>query len=140
ADSDRRARLALRGESDRGVPQPRESPEARGPVNRAMRRAAVGLGVVLVAAGVWHLRAPQPGRPVAFAQRGESAREMVVAPDVARRVPVPAALRDTSPDGALATDDTAHLVVSLELRQFFDYFLLASGEESRARVRARIVD
>ena len=104
-----------------------------------MRRAAIGLGAALLAIGVWRLRAPEPARPVAVHRAAPVAPAHD--PSVVRDTdpPLPPALEGTSPDGALETDDTAHLVVSLRLRQFFDYFLIASGEEPRVRLRARII-
>jgi lipase chaperone LimK len=59
------------------------------------------------------------------------------APDP-RAWPVPGSLRDTDIDGALAVDADERLVVAPALRRFFEYFFVASGEESDARIRARI--
>jgi lipase chaperone LimK len=51
----------------------------------------------------------------------------------------PDSLRDTAPDGALAADADGHLLVTPELRRFFDYWYSASGEEPDARLRLRMV-
>jgi lipase chaperone LimK len=94
------------------------------------------LGVALVAA-VRHVREPDVRH--AFESAPPRPATDPDARDVGRVRSLPAALRGTSPDGALETDGRGHLVVSLDLREFFDYFLIATGEESRARLRARIV-
>ncbi|HEX2686462.1 MAG TPA: lipase secretion chaperone [Kofleriaceae bacterium] len=61
------------------------------------------------------------------------------APDVVPPAALPASLEGTEPDGAVAADATGHLIISLELRRLFDHFLAASGEESIATMRARII-
>jgi lipase chaperone LimK len=48
-------------------------------------------------------------------------------------------LQGTEVDGELLTDASGRLLVGPGLRMFFDYFLSASGEESAAEIRARIV-
>jgi lipase chaperone LimK len=53
--------------------------------------------------------------------------------------PLPASLEGTEADGAVTADPAGHLVVDLELRRLFDHFLIASGEEPLATIRARIV-
>jgi len=52
---------------------------------------------------------------------------------------LPASLRETDIDGGLLINEHGHLVVTIEVRRFFDYFLSASGEEPSADIRARIV-
>lgn len=52
---------------------------------------------------------------------------------------LPASLQGTEVDGWLGVDENGHLVVTPGLRWFFDYFLSASGEESPARLRSRLV-
>ncbi len=52
--------------------------------------------------------------------------------------PLPVALRDTDNDGALPVDGDGRLIVTRDLRRFFDYFLI-SGDESPDVVRTRIV-
>ena len=53
--------------------------------------------------------------------------------------PLPGSLQGTDIDGWLGVDDDGHLVVTPGARWFFDYFLSATGEESPAHIRARIV-
>lgn len=50
----------------------------------------------------------------------------------------PASLAGTQVDGALRVDDRGNLLLDSDLRQVFDYFLATIGEESLARIRARI--
>jgi len=52
---------------------------------------------------------------------------------------LPGSLEGTEPDGAIRADDAGHLVIDLELRRLFDHFLIASGEEPLAQIRARIL-
>jgi lipase chaperone LimK len=54
-------------------------------------------------------------------------------------LPLPASLADTDVDGELAVDAAGELVIGPGLRRFFDYFLSATGEESEASLRARIL-
>ena len=68
---------------------------------------------------------------------GSDGRGMVAAVRPAR--PLPASLEGTSPDGGVETDGFGHLRPSRELRQLFDYYLSASGEEPRRRINARII-
>jgi lipase chaperone LimK len=51
---------------------------------------------------------------------------------------LPRALADTTPDGELHTDGGGHFRVDADAKRFFDYFLLAEGEESDATVRERV--
>lgn len=52
---------------------------------------------------------------------------------------LPASLEGTEPDGAVQADAGGHLIVDIELRRLFDHFLIASGEEPIAAMRARII-
>jgi lipase chaperone LimK len=52
---------------------------------------------------------------------------------------LPASLEGTEPDGAVQADAGGHLIVDIELRRLFDHFLIASGEEPIATMRARII-
>lgn len=52
--------------------------------------------------------------------------------------PPPASLRDTTPDGDLATDAAGHFVPTASALALFDYFLSATGEEPLDAIRARI--
>ena len=108
-----------------------------------VRRIAVAIGVVLVMAGLLRrapleTRTPPPAAAVPTAGRDASDRSGTVAAVRAAR-PLPASLEGTSPDGDVETDGFGHLRPSRELRQLFDYYLSASGEEPRGRIKARIV-
>jgi len=50
----------------------------------------------------------------------------------------PASLDGTEVDGRLAVDAHGDLVVSPDVRRFFEYFLSASGEETDATIRRRV--
>src|SRR5262249_40065884 len=52
---------------------------------------------------------------------------------------LPASLRGTSEDGSLRADEDGDLVIGPEVLRLFDYYLSATGEESVAAIRARIV-
>ena len=52
---------------------------------------------------------------------------------------LPASLEGTEPDGEVEADASGHLIITIELRRLFDHFLAASGEESVATMRARII-
>jgi lipase chaperone LimK len=109
----------------------------------AVRRLAVAVGVVLAVAGVlWRAplgtRTSPPAAAAPAVGRSESDGSGTVA--AVRAVwPLPASLQGTSPDGGVETDGFGHLRPSRELRQLFDYYLSASGEEPRRRINARIV-
>jgi lipase chaperone LimK len=62
----------------------------------------------------------------------ESAIEMA-------RKPLPRSLEGTEVDGGLAADADGHLIVGRGVRDLFDYFLSATGEEPLSVIRARIV-
>ena len=99
----------------RRAPDPPRAPAAPAPAaDRAASRAAAGraLGSALAA-----------GSAAAAAAPGA----------------LPGSLDGTEPDGAVTADAAGHLVVDLELRRLFDHFLIASGEEPLAAIRARIV-
>ncbi|MEY2862328.1 MAG: hypothetical protein RLY58_35 [Pseudomonadota bacterium] len=51
---------------------------------------------------------------------------------------LPASLRDTTVDGELAVDAQGNLIVSHAVRQLFDYFLSAIGEEDQTTLTQRI--
>src|SRR5215468_1636777 len=116
----------------------------------AGRRVAVLLVVILAAALVIRRRGPAP--PARPAPPAEVLRtgELPAAPPSPRPAPppsvrieppaaLPGSLEGTEPDGAIRADDAGHLVVDLELRRLFDHFLIATGEEPVAAIRARIV-
>ena len=60
-------------------------------------------------------------------------------PEVAPPATLPGSLDGTQPDGDVSADAAGHLVIDIELRRLFDYFLAASGEEPIAVIRARII-
>ena len=71
-----------------------------------------------------------PQRPSGLVSRGSNPR----LPDT-----LPASLRGTSvPDGWARTDRLGNLIPTPQLRQLFEYFLSALGEESLAQLVARI--
>jgi len=51
---------------------------------------------------------------------------------------LPKSLRGTHIDGGFRVDDQGNLIVSIENKRFFDYFLSAVGEESLEAIAARI--
>lgn len=51
---------------------------------------------------------------------------------------LPGSLRDTEVDGSLETDAAGNLKITVGIRQVFDYFLSASGEEPLSQIIARI--
>ena len=109
----------------------------------AIRRIAVAAGVVLVTAGMLRHaplrpRTPLPDAALSVVEQRESDGTGRVAAVRAAR-PLPASLEGTSPDGGVETDGFGHLRPSRELRQLFDYYLSASGEEPRRRINARII-
>ncbi|RKH35058.1 lipase chaperone [Corallococcus praedator] len=53
--------------------------------------------------------------------------------------PLPGSLRDTEEDGAVFVDASGHLVPNPDLLRFFNYYLSATGEESPAQIRERIL-
>lgn len=52
---------------------------------------------------------------------------------------MPRSLQDTEVDGNLRVDANGNLIVDAEVRYFFDYFLVATGEEPEANIRARVL-
>ncbi|HSQ00479.1 MAG TPA: lipase secretion chaperone [Candidatus Dormibacteraeota bacterium] len=118
----------------------------------ALVAAVVAMGAALTAA--WWGSAPRdaaaPGAPGvgnarrAVAEPATTHRDAVeaamraagaVAPRLWER---PASLDGTEADGAFAADAAGNLIVSPELRRAFEYWFAASGEESDARIQARI--
>ncbi|WP_421684326.1 lipase secretion chaperone [Stutzerimonas urumqiensis] len=70
----------------------------------------------------------QPERTKATLPRPAAPERTVQAP--ARVAGLPPSYRGTTLDGALPVDTNGQLIVCLEVRQLFDYFLSALGEES----------
>jgi lipase chaperone LimK len=98
------------------------TPAARPPAAAATKRAAGDFAAGTPAAGI-----PAPASPTTPYR------------DIAAPADLPASLEGTEADGAVEADAAGHLVVSIELRRLFDHFLAASGEESVATMRARII-
>jgi lipase chaperone LimK len=84
---------------------------------------------------------PTAGAPVAAPGPPVAAPGPPPAPSASSAPPaaLPGSLAGTEPDGAIRADDAGHLVIDLELRRLFDHFLIATGEEPLAAIRARIV-
>lgn len=120
-----------------------------------VRRALIASGV-LVAAGAmllaWSSQRPQ-ARWMGAVEQGETrspaagpldahrpAAEQRAAIAPSHRAPeaaspfAPASLQGTAVDGELAVDENGNLVVTAQLRRFFDYFLSARGEVSEAEI------
>jgi lipase chaperone LimK len=125
-----------------------------GRLGRRIVRLALALGAVLIiSAAAWratHGPAPPGARPRAAAAppRGgdvpppitmSSGELTPAAAAVATPAALPGSLAGTEPDGEVTADAAGHLIVDLELRRLFDYFLAASGEEPIATMRARII-
>jgi lipase chaperone LimK len=122
-----------------------------------MRRTAIGLTVIALAAAWWAIggpairpddhdaatagaRSPEPPRPSAARVRRAALNAISGGLDsppaaVDERG---GALRDTTVDGALAVDARGELMVNSEMRRFFEYFFVASGEAPEESIRAEI--
>jgi lipase chaperone LimK len=120
------------------------------PIRRGGRGAGVLLVVILAAAlVVRHGRHAPPASPAPPTSPAPHTGPIAAAPSpppapapsAGTEPPagLPGSLDGTEPDGAIRADDAGHLVVDLELRRLFDHFLIASGEEPLAAIRARIV-
>jgi len=112
-----------------------------------VRRIGLGLAVaVLCAATAFFRAAPRDRAP----SRSAASAVRVVAPagvapaatppaPAGANAPLSPALRDTDVDGELSTDSHGDLAVNPDVRRFFDYFLVASGDVAPEVLRARIV-
>lgn len=109
---------------------------------------ATGTAILGLALAVRSCREPEPPPPAAPAAPAASAAVPASAPSA--RVPpavdpaappaaLPRSLEGTEADGAVTADAAGHLIVDLELRRLFDHFLIATGEEPLAGIRARIL-
>jgi lipase chaperone LimK len=104
---------------------------------------AAALVAVLVGAHASPRRAPARADGAAGAASAHATRADVPRPAIPplRPAPPPASpssLDGTEVDGALAVDAAGDLILSEDVRRFFDYFLTSVGEEPLATVRARI--
>lgn len=119
------------------------------------RQVLAGAAAVLAVTALWAWTAATPSRPTSRAlPAGQAAsdpaasapgrREAIA--DALRRAPAadqgswepPASLQGTAVDGALAVDADGRLLVTPEVRRFFEYFFVAAGEEDDDHIRARI--
>lgn len=119
--------------------------------SRVLILGGVGCALALLVGAVWLSSGGDPSADPAAAssagpgaQPGASANATLRAP---RRIDppppslstVPRSLQDTEADGALRTDAEGNLVIDEELRNLFDYFLVATGEEPEENLRARVL-
>lgn len=108
-------------------------------VKRYGRYWSVAL-VMVVAAVLWlGVRSEDGADQGTFADVGASQQDNPVRLEfVTGLEQLPPSLRGTEVDGALEVDAGGNLKVTLGVRQVFDYFLAAVGEESRESVLARV--
>ncbi len=116
------------------------------------RKAAIGLAVffVLIASVLLWLARDKPpveesvkAAPVAS---GQSAQDVAKAIELSKTDTrfktgtenMPKSLSDTEVDGALEVDAAGNLIISRSIRQVFDYFLSAIGEEDLTSIISRI--
>jgi lipase chaperone LimK len=110
------------------------------------RSAPYTAAVALLAAAALFLARSRPPRrhpsvtPAAPAPAAAPALAPVAVPppESATTGPLSPALRDTEVDGELGTDARGDLVVTPDVRRFFDYFLVASTDVSPEAMRERI--
>ncbi|MCB1673734.1 MAG: lipase secretion chaperone, partial [Pseudomonadales bacterium] len=120
------------------------------------RKIAIGVSVSLIVIAVillWLARTPEEtvtATPVAAttaAPQGlPSPQEVASAIEKSKtdtrfktgRESMPKSLMDTEVDGALEVDKNGNLIISQSIRQTFDYFLSAIGEEDLTTIVARI--
>jgi len=82
---------------------------------------------------------PAPAAAAAVASAAPAEPAAVDAPLPSPAGPLSPALRETEVDGELTSDVHSDLVVTPEVRRFFDYFLIASGDVPADALRARVV-
>jgi len=110
----------------------------------ALSLAGVALLLVLVGLIRWQQTRPQPHHVVAGAARplpslsSELSDATVAGVFETGLEHLPASLEGADPPVGLIVDGAGNLVVRRSLRDFFDFFLSALGEESLATLRARI--
>lgn len=121
--------------------------------DRALHLAAAVLLLAGVMGGARHLaagRAPDVAPRAARAAEPERARPPVRPIVISRTVAavtagppavgaLPGSLQGTAEDGELAVDPDGDLLVGPRVLALFDYYFTATGEESAAAIRARIV-
>jgi len=124
-------------------------------VSRRRTLAIGGAAALVLVGGIAWRSLPAPGaRPVPGAANRTAGGPLAAAPavprpakpaapeadEIAPPAALPGSLEGTEPDGAVEADASGHLIITIELRRLFDHFLAASGEESVATMRARIID
>ena len=120
------------------------------------RRYPIWVAVALIAFAGWFFVRPQvqsarsaghAASPTTERRRvdlsADTRREALVSglrPKPAAPLPdsPPSSLRGTDVDGALPVDADGHLIVAPSVRNFFDYFFIASGERTVAMIRSAI--
>lgn len=109
----------------------------------------VGVLLLAVVAALWFLREKTPEGGASFLPKpGEDTAAMVSSAldksrDAASRFTtglegIPKSLHDTQVDGSLEVDENGNLKITKGVRQTFDYFLSAIGEEDLTTIIARI--
>lgn len=137
--------------ASRRIAGPVDAPPSR----RWILWVASGIGVLAILIAILRLSAHPSPPAVPVKPSAESTRALAPRPSIARAHPaasaaegapaipdpgpIPASLRQTDEDGALLVDEHGDLVVGPEIRAFFEYYLSATGEESNAAIKARIV-
>ncbi len=116
------------------------------------RKAAIGLTAffaILAIVLLWLARdkdvAVEPNKPapIAAIQTAQQVADAIEKSKTDTRFKtgvenMPKSLRDTEVDGALEVDAAGNLIISRSIRQTFDYFLSAIGEEDLTTIIARI--
>lgn len=111
--------------------------------------ALVGLLLVFVAVVLWVARDKSSTAETAMPGPGTADSKAMVTQALAQSRTaagrfttglegIPKSLRDTEVDGELAVDENGNLKITRGVRQTFDYFLSAIGEEDLATILARI--
>lgn len=117
------------------------------PVSSSKVKVGAALSLVAGAAAFWYWGQPgvetRAGRPAESVRAAATFTEVLIEPADARKFDtglelLPQSLQGTEPPAGLIIDGSGRLVVRKSLREFFDYFLSALGEESLATLRARV--
>lgn len=135
----------------RKIQGPREPSSQGGSKGPWVLIALAAIGLFLAARRLW----PET-KPAATPAVAESARAVAARPTTAPSAhgpeamsasataepalgPMAASLRGTDEDGALRVDERGELIVDRGVAAFFEYYLSATGEESPATIKARIL-
>lgn len=130
----------MTGRGARDLEALRPGARHRNPRTVALVAAAALLAAVVVAIPERHRPQPSPlAHSTAMRQSvGTSSNDaQVSAPPPADDLP--ASLQGTQVPGDISADANGDLVINRGLRDFFDYFLSASSEESAATIRSRVI-